>query len=155
MRNTFIKITLFLSIVTLIILCISSFYGPYTGKFYFLKASSYIIPILTIVHFIFLYVLWFKIKEDELTDLPMRNLEYGLYAIFFFYIYKFYQSITVLNSYKDFENHLLPEKFMTIQTTITVLYLVLLVLTLLTFLFRKRHVGNYNFEDANKIDSWD
>jgi cbb3-type cytochrome oxidase subunit 3 len=108
-----------------------------------------------VVHFIFLYVLWFKIKEEELTDLPMRNLEYGLYVIFFFYGYKFYQSIRVLGSFEDFENHLLPEGFMTIQITIATLYFLLLALTLLVFLFRKKRVGDYNFEEANKIDSWD
>jgi len=155
MRNFFVRLILFLSILTLIALCISGFYGPYTGEFYFFKPTSYIIPVLTFVHFIFLYVLWFKIKEEEYTDLPMRNLEYSLYFIFLFYIYKFYESINVLGTYGNFENHLLPEKFMMIQTTITVLYFVLLTLTVVVFLFRRLIIGDYNFENANRIDSWD
>jgi len=110
MRNSVIRLTIFLSILILIVLCISGFYGPYTGKFYFFKASSYIVPVLTIVHFIFLYVLWFKIKEEEFTDIPMRNLEYVLYAIFLFYGYKLFESISILSTYKEYEHHLLPEE---------------------------------------------
>ena len=73
---------LYLSIGILTILFVLSFYGLYTNKFYFFKFENYIIPILSIVHFGFLYVLNFKINEREVADLPMRNLEYGLYVYF-------------------------------------------------------------------------
>lgn len=150
-----LKRTVIISAVILVLLSIISFYGPYTGKFYFLKAYNYILPVMTLVHFIFLYVLWFKIKEDELTDPQMRNLEYGLYFIFVVYIYKACESVYTLTTYADYENHLLPTGFLTIGIVTTVLYFLLLVLTLLTFRYRKNRIGDYKFEDMNHIDSWE
>lgn len=147
--------TVIISAVLLILLSIFSFYGPYTGKFYFLKAYNYIFPVMTLVHFIFLYVLWFKIKENELTDPQMRNLEYGLYFIFVVYVYKACENIYTLTTYTEYENHLLPTEFLIVGIVAMLLYFMLLALTLLTFKYRKDRIGNYKFEDMNHIDSWE
>lgn len=155
MRSFGFNVTLIGSIITLLILSVLGFYRPYTGDFYFLKISAYVLPVLAVVHLIFLYVLWFKVKEEELTDIPMRNLEYGLYAIFLFYIYKFYKSIFIMGSFEEFDNHLIPDNFMTIQIIISILFFVLLVLTLASFLIRKYRVGSYNFQNSDGIESWD
>ena len=85
------KSTLLLSVFILLLVDIFSFYGLYTNKFYVFKIDNYIIPLLSIVHFVFLYVLWFKIKEKELSDPPMRNLEYLLYVIGVIYVFKMIQ----------------------------------------------------------------
>ena len=69
------------SVAVLLTLIILSFYGAYTNQFYFLKVDNYIFPILTSIHLLYLYVVWFKITEDELPDPKMRNIEYVLYAI--------------------------------------------------------------------------
>ncbi|WP_281543205.1 hypothetical protein [Maribacter aestuarii] len=149
------KRTLFISIAVLVILNIFSFYGLYTNKFYFFKIDNYIFPILTIVHFIFLYVLWFKIKEDELSDPPMRNLEYSLYIILFVYAYKLFDNLFILISYGEFENHLIPGTFLPLGILIFTLHLFLIGLTLLAFSYRKEVVGNYLFDDMNQhVDSW-
>ena len=146
---------MFISIVVLLLLNISSFYGLYTNKFYFFKIDNYIFPILTIVHFIFLYVMWFKIKEDELSDPPMRNLEYSLYIILFVYLYKSFDNLFILISYGEFENHLLPSTFLPLGILIFTLHLLLIGLTLLAFSYRKEVVGNYLFDDMNQhVDSW-
>ncbi|MEM9143917.1 MAG: hypothetical protein AAGA86_13090, partial [Bacteroidota bacterium] len=71
------KRSIYLSAFVLALLGISSFYGLYSNQFYFLKPDNYIFPLLTIAHFTFLYVLWFKITENEVADPQMRNLEYG------------------------------------------------------------------------------
>ncbi len=150
-----LKRSFILSVAILLLLSIFSFYGPYTSKFYFFKIDNYIFPILTLVHFVFLYVLWFKIKERELTDPQMRNLEYALYAILVVYTYKCINSIVVLTSYTDYESHLLPSVFLPFGVLIMLAHMVLIGLTLLTFKYRKDRLGNYKFDDMNHIDSWE
>lgn len=149
------KRTLIVSIVVLFLLNIFSFYGLYTNKFYFFKIENYIFPILSVIHLVFLYVLWFKINENELSDPPMRALEYVLYAISLVYIYKMVETIIVLSSYSDFENHLIPGTFLPLGYLMIVLYAVLLLVTFLAVLYRKEKVGTYIFDDMNQhVDHW-
>jgi ABC-type multidrug transport system fused ATPase/permease subunit len=150
-----LKRTLILSALVLVLLIIFSFYGPYTSKFYFFKPGNYIFPILSVGHFIYLYVVWFKTREEEMTDPQMRNLEYVLYGIFLIYIYKFVESIYILTTYEDYGNHVLPESFVSLGIFISVLYFLLIFLSLVLFKHRKVQVGNYKFDDMNHIDSWE
>ena len=149
------KRTLIVSIVILFLLNIFSFYGLYTNKFYFFKIDNYIFPLLSIVHFVFLYVLWFKISEKELSDPPMRTLEYVLYIISLVYIYKLVETIITVSSYSDFENHLIPRTFLPLGFLMMVLYAMLLLVTFLAVLYRKEIVGTYLFDDMNQhVDHW-
>ena len=145
-----------LTIGVLILLIAFSFYGLYTNKFYFFKIDNYIFPFLTIVHFTFLYALWFKIKEGEIADPTMRNLEYALYVIFFVYLFKMFDVLFILIGSGEYEGYSMPGTFIPIGTLIFLLYFLLLGLTLLAFKYRKILVGNYNFDDINgHIDSWE
>jgi hypothetical protein len=149
------KRTLIVSITVLSLLNIFSFYGLYTNKFYFFKIDNYIFPLLSIIHFVFLYVLWFKIKEDELSDPPMRTLEYVLYVISFVYLFKLVDTVLILLSYSDFENHLIPTTFLPLGYFILALYTVLLLVTFLAIMYRKEIVGTYLFDDMNQhVDHW-
>jgi len=104
---------------------------------------------------VFLYVLWFKIQEDELTDPKMRNLEYGMYALVLVYIFKIFDTVFILSTYNDFENHIMPQTFIPVGSFILLLQVALLLLTLLTFIHRKEEVGAHNFDSINvNIDSW-
>ena len=150
-----LKCSLIASAVVLLLLVILSFYGPYTSKFYFFKPGNYIFPILSVGHFIFLYVLWFKVKEEEMTDPQMRNLEYVLYGIFLVYVYKAFESIYILSTYWDYEFYVLPEAFLPLGILLIILYLALIGFTLLLFKYRKDLVGSYKFDDMNHIDSWE
>ncbi len=146
---------LLLSIGVLLLLIVFNFYGLYTNKFYLVKFDNYIFPVLTIVHFTYLYVLWFKIREKEFTDAPMRNLEYALYAIFLVYVFKASDTFYVLMSYGDYQNHIMPGTFVPIGILIFALQLLLLLLTALAIVHRKELVGDYNFDNINEnIDSW-
>ncbi|CAM3609817.1 hypothetical protein [Zobellia roscoffensis] len=150
------KRTINISIAVITILIIFSFYGLYTNTFYLLKPNNYIFPLLTLCHFTFLYVLWFKIKEDELTDPQMRNIEYILYAVFAVYVFKTVESLYILVSYSEFENHIIPASFFPIGILIFLLHLFLLGLTLLAIKYRRDMVGAYEFDDMNQhIDSWE
>lgn len=149
------RLTLLLSLISIVLLNVFSFYGLYTNKFYFFKVDNYIFPILSMVHLVFLYVMWFKIKEKELSDVPMRNLEYGLYVISLVYLFKIIETILTLLSYGDYENHLIPATFLPIGILMLVLYTLLFGLTFLTYSYRKQLVGTYVFDDMNQhVDNW-
>lgn len=144
-----------LSVIILITLIVFSFYGLYTNKFYFFKFDNYIIPLLCLIHFIYLYVLWFKIDGGEYTDPKMRNLEYVLYVVFLVYLFKLFDTLHTVSSYSTYEDHLIPSTFIPMGILIAVLYLFLLLLTLVSFQHRRGMVGVYNLKSINEnIDSW-
>ncbi len=143
------------TLVVLTILVVLNFYGLYTNKFYFTKPDNYIFPLLSLVHFLYLYVIWFKITEDELPDPKMRNLEYALYAVMVVYLFKIYDSSIIIGSISEYQEHVIPSTFLPIGVTILVLYCLLFLLSLLSFWHRKRHIGVYNFENFNdNLNMW-
>ncbi|WP_394748765.1 hypothetical protein [Spongiimicrobium salis] len=154
LRHISWKKNLRLSIGILLALVLSSFYGLYTNSFYFFDPLNYIFPILSIVHFVFLYVMWFKITEEEFPDPKMRNIEYALYSILFVYLFKIYTAADTLYEYTEYVDHVVPSTFFPLGIFILILHILLPVLTLLTFKQRKDMVGDYNFEDIHKIDHW-
>jgi len=139
------KTTIHLSVVVLALLIVLDFYGIYTNNFYFIKPENYLFPVITIIHFTFLYVLNFKITEDELTDPMMRNVEYLLYGSFLIYVYKTSESIYTLTTYGEFLNYVLPTTFLPVGITSLVLHILLLVLTILAVHHRRELVGEYKF----------
>lgn len=149
------KRALVVSIATLVLLIVFSFYGLYTNQFYFFKFQNYIFPLAALVHFAFLYVLWFKIKEEEIVDPQMRNLEYVLYAILLVYIYKLIDTVLIVAGSSKFIGHTIPETFKPIGILIAVLYTLLIILTVLSITYRKKYVGGYRFDDMNQVDNWD
>ncbi|WP_149275869.1 hypothetical protein [Pareuzebyella sediminis] len=160
MKNVFKLLTwkrcIYFSIAVLTLLIVFSFYGLYSNTFYVLKPDNYIFPLLTLVHFTFLYVLWFKIEEDELTDPLMRNVEYTLYVICLVYLYEAFETARILMTYSEFENYVIPETFLPMGTFILSLQILLLMLTLISFKYRKDFVGAYTFDNINQhIDSWE
>lgn len=150
------KRTIDLSIAILALLIIFDFYGLYTNNFYFSKLDNYLFPVITLIHFTFLYVLKFKIIEDELTDPLMRNVEYMLYGAFLIYVFKTSEVLYTLTTYGEFFNYVLPISFLPLGILIFVLHLLLLVLTVLAVQYRKEMVGEYKFDDMNQhIDTWE
>lgn len=144
-----------LSVLLLLSLNVFSFYGLYTNKFYFLKFDNYIFPLLTIAHFIYLNAIWSKTRDHKPADVAMRNIEYILYFIFLVYVFKFIESIYKLTTYSDFEIHFLPETFIPIGITLVFIHFSLLLVTLLTFNYRKQEIGAYSFEDFHdNIEPW-
>lgn len=143
------------SLVVLLILIVLNFYGVYTNQFYFVKPDNYIFPVLSSVHFLYLYVMWFKISEDELPDPKMRNIEYVLYAVMIVYFFKIYDSAIVLNSIETYGEYIIPETFKPMATITLILYSILPILTLYTFWLRKQYVGVYNFDNYNdNLNIW-
>ncbi len=149
------KVNIILTSLILLLLFVCSFYGLYTNRFYFFKPDNYIFPILTLVHFTFLYVLWFKVKAGEAADPIMRNLEYALYVIVFVYVFKVFDNVSILLSYNEMEGYVIPETFIPMATGIVALHVILVFLTLVSFKQRQQIIGKYHFEDANTgFDTW-
>lgn len=148
------RVTMALTIMVLVFLSVFSYYGLYTDKFYFLKIDNYIFPLLTLVHFLYLYVVWFKIREQEIADPKMRNLEYSLYIILLVYCFKTVETLTTLLSFGEYKNHMIPSTFVPMGITIFILYVFLLLLTILSFKLRKKFVGGYDFKNMPDIDTW-
>lgn len=150
------KRTIHFSITVLILLTFFNFYGLYTNSFPVLKPENFIFPVVSIVHFIFLYVLWFKIKEDETTDPQMRTIEYLLYVVILLYAVYAVNTVVTLLSFSEFSNHVIPMTFFPVGIFTLLLQLLLLLLSVLAINYRIKMVGNYDFDDLNEhIDSWE
>ncbi|MEO9514035.1 MAG: hypothetical protein ABJN84_14795 [Flavobacteriaceae bacterium] len=142
-RNNIIIVMILLPLIPL------NFYGVYADRFYFFKPTNYIFPLLTLVHFLYLYVLRFKITEGELPDPKMRNLEYVVYGALLVYCFKIYDYAMVLHSISQFQGYIMPATSRPIATIGLSLHCLLPIVTLVSFWYRKHLVGNYNFENYN------
>lgn len=149
------KACFYLSAILLPVLIVFGFYGLYSNQFYLLKVDNYIFPVLTVLHYVYLYAISFKIREGEYPDLPLRNVEYGMYALLIIYVFKCADTAYILSSYADYSAHIIPDTFLPVGTLILALQILLVLLTLTTFQHRKERVGIYDFDQINEnIDSW-
>ena len=149
------KLSLMLCLLVLIVLIVLNFYGLYTARFYFLKIDNYIFPILAILHFKYLQILWMKIRERGYPDSKIRNLEYGLYPVVLVYAFKASDTAFMLVSASQYEDYILPQNFLVMGIVVLGLQITLILLTLLSFSQRRRIIGVYNFDRINEnIDSW-
>ncbi len=137
------KISIITSIVLLAVLIASNYYSLFTNKFHFNKIDSYLFAILTIVHFVYLYTVWYKLEQNEYPDKEMRNLEYCFYVVFVVYIYKIVDTANILFGHNTYNNFVLPQNFLPIGISIVITYLILCFLTLYIIFIRKNKIGNY------------
>lgn len=149
------KTCYFLSLSILPVLIVLNFYGLYSNRFYFLKIDNYIFPLFSLLHFVFLYVMRFKIREGEYPDPVMRNVEYGMYAVLMIYLFKCFDTLYILMTYTHYQAYIIPETFLPVGILILGLQVFLVVLTLMSFWYRKALVGIYDFEQIDEnMNSW-
>ncbi|RTE51958.1 hypothetical protein EHW67_17295 [Arenibacter aquaticus] len=150
------KTNVLLTIVVLLALIVLSFYGMYGNTFFFNKAENYIFPLLTLTHFLYLYVLWFKITEREYPDSIMKNIEYIMYGIVLVYGYEIFSTYTILSTHNEFQDHVIPNTFMPMGILIVTLQTILVCLSIWSFAIRKIRVGKYDFDYLNNhLDAWE
>ncbi len=150
------KTNILLTIVVLLALIVLSFYGMYGNTFFFNKAENYIFPLLTSTHFLYLYVLWFKITEREYPDVIMKNIEYIMYGIVLVYGYEFFSTYTILSTHNEFQDHVIPNTFMPMGILIVTLQTILVCLSIWSFAIRKIRIGKYDFDYLNNhLDAWE
>lgn len=144
-----------LSLAILPALIVLNFYGLYSNNFYWLKVDNYIFPLITILHFAYLHALHHKIREGELVDQQLRNLEYGMFGVLFIYAFKLLDTLYVLMSYNDYDHQIIPKTFLPVGLAILCLHGLLIALTFAAFHYRKTLVGSYIFDRLHEnIDSW-
>jgi hypothetical protein len=154
-RISFWKACYYTTIALLPILIVLNFYGLYSNRFYLLKIDNYIFPLVSVLHFVFLYVMQFKIREQKCPDPVMQHVEYGMYAALMIYLFKCVDTLYILMSYDDYKAYLIPDTFLPMGVTIFLLQGLLVVLTLFSFLQRKSLIGSYDFEQIDKnMNSW-
>ena len=150
------KTNIVLTIVVLLALIVLSFYGMYGNAFFFNKVENYIFPLLTLTHFLYLYVLWFKITEKEYPDAIMKNIEYIMYGIVLVYGYEFFSTYSILSSRNEFQDHVIPNTFMPMGILIMTLQALLVCLSIWSFAIRKIRVGKYDLDYLNNhLDAWE
>ena len=155
-KRTTPLINIVLTVISLVSLIILGFYSMYGNTFVFNKLGSYVFPLLTMIHFVYLYVLWFKITEREYPDMIMKNIEYVMYGILLAYGYNIYETILILGSQNEFQDHVIPSSFIPMGILIISLQTLLVLLTVWSFVMRKRMVGKYDFDYLNNhIDAWE
>jgi len=155
-KRTTPQINIVLTIVSLLSLIVLGFYSMYGNTFVFNRFESYIFPLLTMIHFLYLYVLWFKITEREYPDMIMKNIEYVMYGILLVYGYNIYETFLILGSQNEFQDHVIPSSFVPMGFLIIALQALLVLLTVWSFVIRKRIVGKYDFDYLNNhIDAWE
>lgn len=143
------KTNLIASIIILIALIFLNFYGLYSNQFHFNKPGSFIFPLVTVVHFVYIYVLWFKISEDEYPDMVMKSIEYVLYGALLVYFYEVVETALLLSSQSKFSDHIIPSTFMPIGILMISLQSILVIFTIWSFIIRKKMVGKYNIDYLN------
>nr|WP_298869421.1 hypothetical protein [uncultured Allomuricauda sp.] len=85
----------------------------------------------------------------------MRNLEYGLYAVVLFYVFKVYDMFIIFDSASQYQQHLISSMFEPMVIISITLYGFMLALTLFSFWQRKRFIGGYNFDNYNdNLNIW-
>lgn len=150
------ELNIIFSIVMLVCLICLSFYGMYSNTFFFNRPENYIFPFLTLIHFLYLYVLWFKITQGEYPDLIMKNIEYVMYGILLVYFYEISETYLILGSQYEFQDHVIPNTFMPIGILTITLQTLLVLFTIWSFIIRKQRVGKYDFDYLNNhIDAWE
>tara|TARA_R110002051_G_scaffold130577_2_gene204438 strand:- start:46688 stop:47137 length:450 start_codon:yes stop_codon:yes gene_type:complete len=146
---------LLISAVLLLVLNVFSFYSLFVNTFSFSKIQNYIFPFLTSVHFLYLYLLWRKNKNSESSDVSLRNIEYILYFMYMIYIFKFAEYVYRFLKFTDYTDEIMPENFIWMGTFLIIMHCLLLLVTPLTFISRKKIIGKYNFDELHDhLDSW-
>ena len=137
------------------LLIIFSFYGLYSNRFYLFKIDNYFLPLFSILHFVYLYAVNFKIREKEYADPQLRNVEFGMYAVFLIYLFKCADTFYILMSFDDYDIGIIPSTFLPVGVFILALHLFLVLLTLTAFYYRRTRVGRFDFDRINEnFDSW-
>jgi hypothetical protein len=127
----------------------------YSNQFHFNKPGSFIFPLVTLVHFVYIYVLWFKISEGEYPDVVMKSIEYIMYGVLLLYFYEIVETSLLLSSQNKFSDHVIPSTFMPMGILIISLQSLLVLFTVWSFLIRKKIVGKYDVVYLNDhLRSW-
>ena len=95
---------------------------------------------------LYLFRLLAKTKNEMNSDSQLRYLEYVVYGVLVVYGYKTIDTVLSLNLASEIQPDLLPEPFFPLVLLSLALYLLVIILSFLTFTFRKRLLGSFSQE---------
>ena len=130
----------------LVVLVLFNFYGPFSNRFYFGKLDGYMFLLLVVFQALYLFRLLAKAKNKMISDSQLRYLEYVVYGVLVVYGYKTIDTVLSLNLASEIQPDLLPETFFPLVLLSLALYLLVIILSVLTFTFRKRLLGSFSQE---------
>lgn len=130
----------------LVVLVLFNFYGPFSNRFYFGKLDGYMFLLLVAFQALYLFRLLAKTKNEMNSDSQLRYLEYVVYGVLVVYGYKTIDTVLSLNLASEIQPDLLPETFFPLILLSLALYLLVIILSVLTFTFRKRLLGSFSQE---------
>ncbi|MEL7270709.1 MAG: hypothetical protein AAGL34_14140 [Bacteroidota bacterium] len=130
----------------LVVLVLFNFYGPFSNRFYFGKLDGYMFLLLVAFQALYLFRLLAKTKNEMNSDSQLRYLEYVVYGVLVVYGYKTIDTVLSLNLASEIQPDLLPETFFPLVLLSLALYLLVIILSVLTFTFRKRLLGSFSQE---------
>ncbi|MEL6975123.1 MAG: hypothetical protein AAGL29_06965 [Bacteroidota bacterium] len=130
----------------LVVLVLFNFYGPFSNRFYFGKLDGYLFLMLAVFHVLYLFKLLGKAKKEATTDSQLRYMEYVVYGVLVVYGYKTFDTVVSLNLASEIEQELLPKTFFPLVIVSLAFYLLAIILSILTFILRKRILGSFRQE---------
>ncbi|MEM8764358.1 MAG: hypothetical protein AAGD88_11130 [Bacteroidota bacterium] len=130
----------------LLVLVLFNFYGPFSNRFYFGKLDGYLFLLLVVFQALYLFRLLSKAKNEAVADSQLRYLEYVVYGVLVVYGYKTFDTVLSLNLASEIQHELLPTTFFPLVLLSLALYLMVIILSILTFTFRKRLLGSFSQE---------
>ena len=130
----------------LVVLVLFNFYGPFSNRFYFGKLDGYMFLLLVVFQAIYLFRLLAKAKNKMISHSQLRYLEYVVYGVLVVYGYKTIDTVLSLNLASEIQPDLLPETFFPLILLSLALYLLVIILSILTFTLRKRLLGSFGQE---------
>ena len=85
----------------------------------------------------------------------MKNIEFIMYGIVLVYFYEISKTILIFGSQNEFQDHVIPNSFVPMGILIIALQFLLILLSIWSFVIRKKMVGKYDFDYLNNhIDAW-
>ena len=126
-----------------------NFYGLYTHKFYWLKPDNFILPLVSLIHLLYLREVQKRINQNRVADFPLQKLEFAMYGVSLIYAFELLETTYELLNVQTFNKTIIPETFWSEGLGILFVRFTYLVLTAFSFYIRKRILGTFNFDQIN------
>ena len=154
-RSLELKIEIAFTLIVLLVLSAFNFYGMHTDRFYFGIPENYVFTGLSLFNIWYVRHLWRRLHGHEISYWRIRNTELVMYAVWLGYGYLMIDALISVQETRALKNHIVAESFYTRSYAMIVLYGVLMLLNLRTFLHRKALFGSFSFKKStDDLDNW-
>ncbi|MDH3697957.1 MAG: hypothetical protein OEQ81_04780 [Flavobacteriaceae bacterium] len=150
-----LKIEITFTLIILVVLSAFNFYGMHTDRFYFGIPENYVFTGLALLNIWYVRHLWRRLNDHGVSNKRIRKMELIMYAVWFGYGYLMVDVIIGLQETRDLKNYIVADSFFVRSYCMIVLYGLLMLLSLRTFLHRKALFGSFSFKNSTEdLDNW-